>query len=163
MNKLPFPLAYRFMLLLLIGCFAIACKKEVAGCTNPDAINYNPDATIDESRCKFVADEYEGIYFVKDTIHRPTQTVFRNYSVVLARKANDTIAFINFNDFCAINMHVTLTTMAFAKAKPNCVGGSGNGPMLDSLKASTSNGRIRFSFLLYGLTVDTIRGVAVKQ
>ena len=38
--------------LLLLS--AAGCKKEIAGCTDPTATNYNPDATVDNGNCSYI-------------------------------------------------------------------------------------------------------------
>lgn len=54
----------KLSLFLVVCVFALSCKKE-EGCTNPKAINYNSKAEVDDGSCTA---EYEGIYFVKDSI-----------------------------------------------------------------------------------------------
>ena len=31
-----------------------SCQKDIEGCTDATAVNYNPDATIDNSSCQYV-------------------------------------------------------------------------------------------------------------
>ena len=43
---------------ILVFVFAVAllgsCQKDIEGCTDATAVNYNPDATIDNSTCQYV-------------------------------------------------------------------------------------------------------------
>lgn len=39
-------------LFLLIACTS-GCKKDIAGCMDPAAINYNPEATFDTGTCEY--------------------------------------------------------------------------------------------------------------
>ena len=43
---------YTFLLISPLF-FITSCEKEVEGCTNSEAINYNADATIDNLTCNF--------------------------------------------------------------------------------------------------------------
>jgi hypothetical protein len=39
--------------ILLASFLFTACKKEEEGCTDPEALNFNPDATVDDGSCEY--------------------------------------------------------------------------------------------------------------
>ncbi|MCB0736033.1 MAG: hypothetical protein KDC92_00875 [Bacteroidetes bacterium] len=52
-----------------------SCKKE--GCTNPNAQNYNADATEDDGTCTFARDAFIGNYSVSQTCVFENDTTFQ--------------------------------------------------------------------------------------
>ena len=54
---------------LLVFVFAVlllgSCRKNTDGCTDPNAINYNPDAVEDSGNCLFsLVGSWEGDYWI---------------------------------------------------------------------------------------------------
>ncbi|MCB9234210.1 MAG: hypothetical protein H6581_21315 [Bacteroidia bacterium] len=41
-------------MLCLLLLANLGCKREISGCTDPLATNYNPDATIDNGTCSYI-------------------------------------------------------------------------------------------------------------
>lgn len=91
--------------LALMMCFLISCShkpKDVLGCMDATATNYDPKATI-ESTCKYKSlnQQYEGTYCVKDTLV--------NFDHDMSRGWYDTIA----SAFTIKVMAVTKDSLAF--------------------------------------------------
>lgn len=42
-----------YLIALLVVCGLSSCKKDVEGCRDPQALNYNPDATKDDGTCEY--------------------------------------------------------------------------------------------------------------
>jgi hypothetical protein len=42
-----------FAALILFAVAFSSCQNQVAGCTDPDALNYDPDATQDDGTCQY--------------------------------------------------------------------------------------------------------------
>ena len=51
--KLRFAPTAAVLTVLALLMVTSGCKENTEGCTNPEAINYNPDATDDDGSCKF--------------------------------------------------------------------------------------------------------------
>lgn len=60
---------HRFFLICglfsLLAIFA-SCGSDVTGCTDPMAINYNPDADASDGSCTYERDQFLGIYDVQE-------------------------------------------------------------------------------------------------
>jgi hypothetical protein len=41
------------ILIFLVGLSFAGCKKEIEGCTDPDATNFNPNATVNNGSCNY--------------------------------------------------------------------------------------------------------------
>ena len=67
-------------LLMLISIITfIGCKKQIQGCTDPMAINYNPNATEDDSTCKYTppceVNKTGEVYFINHSSSNSTYDV----------------------------------------------------------------------------------------
>lgn len=66
-------------LLGLAAAFSLlqtACEKEVNGCTNSLAENYDSDATDDDGSCQFARDQFLGTYAASQTCVYEDDTTF---------------------------------------------------------------------------------------
>tara|TARA_B110000977_G_scaffold35874_1_gene47981 strand:+ start:1994 stop:2617 length:624 start_codon:yes stop_codon:yes gene_type:complete len=51
---------YLFLLISFVG-FVSSCNKDVSGCMDYTAVNFDPDATISDGSCAYCPDGYEGV------------------------------------------------------------------------------------------------------
>ena len=59
---------YTFLLISPL-LFIASCKKNIEGCTNPGACNYNPDANMDDGSCSGYPNNGDySLYFDGDNI-----------------------------------------------------------------------------------------------
>lgn len=57
------------LLLLLVASGCIKEPDEIVGCSDPESLTYNPNATLeDNSLCFYWADSYAGDYFAVETV-----------------------------------------------------------------------------------------------
>jgi DNA-directed RNA polymerase len=63
---------------------------EISGCTDPNSLNYNPDATIDDGSCKYKEDETTDDTDKKDT-NEDTTTTDDETNVISVRLKNNLI------------------------------------------------------------------------
>ena len=76
-------LALLFSIIIII----FACKKEeetpvvINGCTNPDATNYNANATNDDGSCEYLQMPVADFDYSANNNFAPTKITFTNYSV----------------------------------------------------------------------------------
>ena len=63
---------------------------EISGCTDPNSLNYNPDATIDDGSCKYKEDETTDDTDKKDT-NEDTTTTDDETNVVSVRLKNNLV------------------------------------------------------------------------
>lgn len=63
---------------------------EISGCTDPNSLNYNPDATIDDGSCKYKEDETTDDVDKKDT-NEDTTTTEDGTSVISVRLKNNLV------------------------------------------------------------------------
>lgn len=52
--------------LLIFGCNE--AEKEIPGCTDSEATNYNAEANFEDGTCRYIADEYVGTYLKTDSL-----------------------------------------------------------------------------------------------
>ena len=57
---------------LALCLLAAGCKKDedepIRGCTDPNSINFNSQATVDDQTCEYLIDLYQGPYTSEETI-----------------------------------------------------------------------------------------------
>jgi hypothetical protein len=54
--------------LIVAALLMAACgKRDKPGCTDPSALNHDPDATIDDGSCAYVSGLYAGNWIARDT------------------------------------------------------------------------------------------------
>jgi len=59
---------FSLLILLSLVIFQTSCKKEVSGCTDPLADNYNGDASLEDNTCTYqlrFAGNYDGVFDCK--------------------------------------------------------------------------------------------------
>jgi len=57
------------------------------GCTNPNAVNYDPNAVVDDGSCSFASDQLVGNWSVVESVSGNTES----YTAVVTRLNNDSI------------------------------------------------------------------------
>lgn len=62
-------LPFFFLLVAMVSVSIVSCKKDVEGCTDKDAENYNADATV-STNCTYARDKFIGNYV--GTLNCPT-------------------------------------------------------------------------------------------
>lgn len=62
-------LPFFFLLIAMVSLSVVSCKKDVEGCTDKDAENYNSEATV-STNCTFARDKFVGNY--TGTLNCPT-------------------------------------------------------------------------------------------
>lgn len=56
-------LTIRFLLVITSVIMLISCEEELKpGCTNPDSVNYNSEANMDDGTCQYPRDIFIGAY-----------------------------------------------------------------------------------------------------
>ena len=145
-----------------------SCAKK--GCTDPTSNNFDADATKDDGSCTFdAANKYVGTYLATDTIiagqwNGSGMTYVTSYSqpgLIITKKDANAIRIINFAN-CSDTLDATVSTSSLiltSSFSNFCFEATGkvisvNGNNLRYMISYNANG---------GSSVDTIKGVAIKQ
>lgn len=100
----------KLSVILLLFIIAVSCKKEIEGCTNPQAANYNIEAEIDNGSCTI---KYMGTYVVKESLF--VQGIFNEYKVYnLNLELLSTPDSIVFNNMWDYNKSIGATKTEFS-------------------------------------------------
>jgi hypothetical protein len=94
---------------LFLGIVLVAvpsCKKDVEGCTDPDAENYNAEANIDNGGCTYARDKFLGAYNVNENC--TSGTFSYAISVIASTTETNGIVISNFGDY-GVNIRATVT------------------------------------------------------
>lgn len=83
-----------------------SCKKDVSGCTDPNAENYNPDADKDDGSCSFARDKFIGSYNVNENCDSGNW----NYSISITESSSsfNAIVISNFGDY-SVNVRAVVS------------------------------------------------------
>jgi len=70
-----------------------ACKKKIKGCTDPNALNYNPEAEESDGNCQYATDTTI-LFSVTDNGSTTTVEGFTNgnFAIKISRNINEEIA-----------------------------------------------------------------------
>jgi hypothetical protein len=89
---------YYFILILgLTMTMALSTGCAVDGCTNPNAENYDPDATNDDGSCVLAREKFLGQYNVNESC--PSGTYSFQINIVASSSGEDAIVINNLGDF----------------------------------------------------------------
>lgn len=81
---------YLVCFLSLLCLFACGGEDEIiSGCTNPDAANYLSTATMDDSSCRLLRDDYIGNFSVTTSECLPSGDFYENIRIVIAADADN--------------------------------------------------------------------------
>ena len=99
-----------FILIKGIALFFFSCKKE-EGCTDLLALNYNLNTAKDNGSCKYLSENFTGVYSIKDSItggmipcewggerNYPSEIIIRNWAKVHTYTYNPTT---DYTQVCA--------------------------------------------------------------
>lgn len=103
-------------------------KKEVAGCTDPLAENYNSEASNDNGSCIYPREKFLGAYsVVSDNCEDGTYTI----TILASSQAMDKIIIDNLNDVNGLSLVAAVTGSSFVIQQTTINGQtlSGNGQL----------------------------------
>lgn len=155
-----------FILFLVLGILSSSCSKR-RGCTDPLAVNTNPDAQVEDESCTYPADLFAGIYTRNDTNVKSivgfpdsTLTSTKQDSVIFYRADNALIYLKQFST-CSndtIFVRVTKDSLLLNKAH-NCEGN------WTKFWATRNDRIVRYSYIIGEGTAEAqqVRGTAMMQ
>lgn len=99
-----------FLLLASMGMFLFmtaSCEKDVPGCTDANAENYNADATEDDGTCVLARAKFLGTYNVNETCTSGTY----NYTITITESgtSDDAIIITPFGNYENTSVRATVS------------------------------------------------------
>lgn len=92
---------FQLAIVCLLATLSTGCKKDVSGCTDPNSVNYNPDANIDNGLCEYARDQFLGNYAVNENCSSG------NWSFnVLITESSEGFDKVILNDFGDLDVNV---------------------------------------------------------
>jgi hypothetical protein len=80
----------------VIGLFAASCKKDIYGCTDPNAQNYSTKATTDDGSC--IAEAQQQVFEETFSMYFGPSTYYNIYSPSFDYSPGDLIVLEHLND-----------------------------------------------------------------
>jgi hypothetical protein len=136
-----------------IGCY----EKEIRGCTDSEATNFNPDANMDDGSCRYVSEDYAGTYTASDTVSYDssgqtiTQIEIGTFSIVSVGLKS-----VKLNNFrgCTLDGIVTETSLSLTSPGTQC--------NIGQFVCTRSGNTLHYFFTQGSGVTLTIAGRAVK-
>lgn len=133
----------------------------IKGCTDPNSLNYNANATVSDGTCQYVADSYVGNYIAQDTTTytdpgtgQPVITV-DTYSFAIVKTGNHQVEVKNFAQGCNLDATVTPSNLTFTNPSSQCA--------LSNAVCFFANGKLKYRYSLSFSTTQRVNGTAQKQ
>ncbi len=99
-----------FLLIACMGFFLFAtssCEKDVPGCTDANAENFNVDATSDDGTCVLARAKFLGTYNVNESCTSGTYSY--NITITESGTADDAIVITPFGNYQGVSVRATVS------------------------------------------------------
>ena len=145
-------------------CFQSCSKfkeKEVEGCRDYEAINYNSSATVDNGSCQYQSDRYAGQYLATDTSSYfnastgNTVYTYQTFSFSISRTGKSTVALNNFSGCFSLSGSVTSGTLYLTNQSNPCG--------IQLFVGSLNENKLKYTYKHFSGELRTVNGTAIKQ
>lgn len=97
---LKFKPMQKSILLYIVPVMLVLSSCQKKGCADPNALNYDIEATADDGSCKFQAEDIQGTYSVSGLAVDQTfmDTTVQNYTMIIAHLGGTNVSITNLGN-----------------------------------------------------------------